>query len=280
MNVLVAFVVGFIVVRVVAVAGRDFLAADALQRRNYRDHLVPTGGGILLAVALVVIEGGRVILGGFDVGNETGLTQARALVLIAVLGFALLGFIDDVAVHQPAQGFRGHGRALLRGELTTGGLKLAAGGLLALVVVAPVAAGEIDRLALDGLLVALAANLGNLFDRAPGRVIKVSFLAWIPLAVASGTDAVGVAMAPLMGAVAGFFPDDLRERAMLGDAGANALGAALGVGAVLTLSPTGRTITVVVLAGLNLLAEAFSFSRFIARVPPLRAFDHWGRLGE
>ena len=277
MNVAVAFVVGFVIVRVVAAAGREFLAADALQRRNYRDRLVPTGGGILLAVALVVIEGGRVVLGAFDVGNETGPTQARALVLIAVLGFALLGFIDDVAVHQPAQGFRGHGRALLRGKLTTGGLKLAAGGLLALVVVAPVAAGDLDRLVLDGLLVALAANLGNLFDRVPGRLIKASFLAWAPLAAVSGSDAVGVALAPMMGAVAGFFPDDLRERIMLGDAGANALGAALGVGAVLTMSPGGRTVTVIVLTGFNLLAEVFSFSRFIARVPPLRALDEWGR---
>lgn len=277
MNVAVAFAVGLLVVRAVAVAGREFLAADALQRRNYRDRLVPTGAGILLAVGLVVIEGGRVVLGAFDVGNETGLTEARALVLIAVLGFALLGFIDDVAVHQSAQGFRGHGRALLRGRLTTGGLKLAAGGLLALVVVAPVAAGDLDRLVLDGLLVALAANLANLFDRAPGRLVKVSLLAWAPLAAANGTNAVGVALAPLMGSVVGFLPDDLRERAMLGDAGANALGAALGVGAVLTMGPAGRNVTLAVLAALNLLAEIFSFSRVIARVPPLRALDEWGR---
>lgn len=277
MNVVVAFLVGVVVVRLTAVGGRDFLAADTLRRRNHRGRMVPTGGGVLLAVALVVIEGGRVILGAFDVGNETGLTEARALVLVAVLGFALLGFVDDVAVHQGAQGFRGHGRALLRGELTTGGLKLAGGGLLALVVVAPVAAGDVDRLLLDGLLVALAANLANLFDRAPGRLVKVSLLAWAPLAVANGTNALGVALAPLMGAVVGFLPDDLRERAMLGDAGANALGAALGVGAVLSLSAGDRNVTLIVLAGLNLLAEVFSFSRLIARVPPLRALDEWGR---
>lgn len=280
MNVAVAFAVGFLVVRVVAAAGRDFLAAPALQRRNYRDRLVPTGGGVLLAVGLIVIEGGRVALSAFGVGNETGLTEARELVLIAVLGFALLGFIDDVAVNQSAQGFVGHGRAMLRGELTTGGLKLAAGGVLALVVAAPVAAGELDRLALDGLLVALAANLANLFDRAPGRLVKVSLLAWIPLAATNGTNTVGVALAPLMGSVVGLLPDDLRERIMLGDAGANALGAALGVGAVLGMGTGGRNVTIVVLAALNLLAEIFSFSRFIDRVPPLRALDRWGRPGE
>lgn len=277
MNIAVALVVGFLAVRFVWVAGRDFLAAEALQRENYRGRQVPTGGGVLLGVGLIVIEGGRVLLAAFDVGNVEGLTEPRALILVAVLGFALLGFIDDVAVEQTAQGFRGHGRALLRGELTTGGLKLAGGGLLALVLAASTAAGDLARLVVDGLLIATAANLGNLLDRAPGRVIKAGVIAWIPLAVAAGTNTIGVALAPLMGSVVGLFPDDLRERIMLGDAGANALGAALGVGAVLTLGPTGRNITVVVLVVLNLLAERFSFSRFIERVPPLRFLDHLGR---
>lgn len=276
MNVVTAFVVGFIIVRLVLPAGRQFLAAEALQRRNYRDRLVPTGGGVLLAVGLVVIEGGRVMLGAFDVGNET-LTEARVLVLIATLGFALLGFIDDVAVDQSAQGFRGHGRALLRGELTTGGLKLAGGGLLALVVASPVADGDLARLAADGLMIALAANLANLLDRAPGRLIKVSVLAYIPLAVSNGTGVVAVALAPLMGSVLGMYPDDQRERIMLGDAGANALGAALAVGAMLTLDPGGRNLVLAVLGVLNLLAELFSFSRVIARVPPLRFLDELGR---
>lgn len=277
MNIAIAFVVGFLAVRLVRIAGRAFLDAASLQRENVHGRMVPTGAGVLLAVGLVVIEGGRVVLASFGVGNVAGLTEARALVLIAVLGYVLLGFIDDVAVEQGASGFRGHLRALARGELTTGGLKLAGGGLLALVVASPVAAGDLDRLVLDGLLVALAANLANLFDRAPGRVIKVGIVAYVPLAVAGGTDAVGVALAPLMGSVIGLFPDDLRERIMLGDAGANALGAALAVGAMLTLEPVGRDVAVAVLAALNLAAELFSFSRVIEAVPPLRALDRWGR---
>ena len=277
MTLAIAFVVGFVIVRLVLAAGRDFLSADGLQRANYRGHRVPTGGGILLAVGLVVIEGGRVVLGVFDVGNET-LTEARALVLVAVLGFALLGFIDDVAVEQSAQGFRGHLRAMARGRLTTGGLKLAGGGLLALVLASPVAAGEPDRLVLDGLMIALAANLANLFDRVPGRVIKVGVIAYVPLAAAAGANVVGIALAPLMGSVVGLFPDDLRERIMLGDAGANALGAALGVGAMLTMTPVGRNVTLAVLLTLNLLAEVFSFSKAIERVPPLRALDQLGRI--
>jgi UDP-N-acetylmuramyl pentapeptide phosphotransferase/UDP-N-acetylglucosamine-1-phosphate transferase len=275
-NVLVALVVGFVVVRLVVVAGRDFLSAVPLQRQNHRGRMVATGGGIVLAVGIVAIEGGRVLLATFDVGNET-ITEARALVLVAVLGFVLLGFVDDVAVGQGAQGFRGHVRALARGELTTGGLKLAVGGLLSLVLASSVAGGDLGRLLLDGLLVALAANLGNLFDRAPGRAVKVSLLVYVPLAIEAGTGVVGVALAPLMGSVLGIFPDDLRERVMLGDAGANALGGALGLAAVLLLGEGARNVTVVVLALLNLASERWSFTRIIAAVPPLRFLDELGR---
>jgi UDP-N-acetylmuramyl pentapeptide phosphotransferase/UDP-N-acetylglucosamine-1-phosphate transferase len=74
-------------------------------------------------------------------------------------------------------------------------------------------------------------------------------------------------------------PDDLGERLMLGDAGSNAIGAVLGVGAVLTLGPWSRVALAAVLAALNLAAEMVSFSRVIDRVAPLRLLDRLGRAG-
>ena len=65
---------------------------------------------------------------------------------------------------------------------------------------------------------------------------------------------------------------------MLGDAGANVLGAVLGLGVVITCSPGVRTVVLVLVAALNLASEWVSFSRVIAAVPPLRAADRWGRL--
>jgi UDP-N-acetylmuramyl pentapeptide phosphotransferase/UDP-N-acetylglucosamine-1-phosphate transferase len=73
------------------------------------------------------------------------------------------------------------------------------------------------------------------------------------------------------------FVPDLRERLMLGDAGANALGAVLGLGVVLACSPGVRTLVLVVVAALNLASELVSFSRVIDRVAPLRALDQLGR---
>lgn len=133
------------------------------------------------------------------------------------------------------------------------------------------------RLLLDAALVALAANTANLLDRAPGRLLKVAIVAYVPVTVALGTAPAGPALAVVLGAAAGLAAEDLGERLMLGDTGSNVIGAALGLGVVLGTSPGTRDVVLVVLAGLNLVAERVSFSSVIERVPPLRAADRWGR---
>ena len=67
---------------------------------------------------------------------------------------------------------------------------------------------------------------------------------------------------------------------MLGDTGANAIGAALGVATVLEVTPTTRNAVAAVLLALTLLSEFVSFSRIIDAVPPLRAFHRAGRRRE
>jgi UDP-N-acetylmuramyl pentapeptide phosphotransferase/UDP-N-acetylglucosamine-1-phosphate transferase len=133
------------------------------------------------------------------------------------------------------------------------------------------------RVLADVVLVALAANLTNLFDRAPGRAIKVGLLAWIPIALIARTDAVGAALAPAVGAFAGLLGDDLHERLMLGDAGSNVIGAALGVAVVMECAPLTRTIVLGVLVAATSASEFVSFSRVIDGVPALRKLDRLGR---
>ena len=126
-------------------------------------------------------------------------------------------------------------------------MKLFGGGVVAIVLTA--APGEVSgrRLLADAALVALAANLGNLLDRAPGRTIKVGLLVYVPLALAAGTSPVGLAVASVVGAAAGLLHADLRERLMLGDTGANLLGAVLGLAVVLETSRPVRTAVLIVL---------------------------------
>jgi hypothetical protein len=73
---------------------------------------------------------------------------------------------------------------------------------------------------------------------------------------------------------------DLRERAMLGDSGANLLGFLAGAEIVRRLPEPWLPVAAAVVVALNLLAETVTFSRTIEAIPPLRWFDHLGRLPE
>lgn len=277
MTVALGFVVGFLALRFVLLAGRDMLHAPVLERVNFRGARIATAGGLFIVMAVLFVEAGRSVLGAFDVGDAPGINAARPLVLFAVFGFGLLGFVDDILGSED-RGFRGHVQALSHGRLTSGMLKLIGGAAIALILAAQGGFVTGQRLVSDALLIALAANLGNLLDRAPGRLIKCSLLAYAPLAVVAGTGAVGVALAPVMGATTGLLPEDLRERLMLGDTGANVVGGVLGLAAVLECSRTARNVILVVLIVLNLASEVVSFSRVIDRTPPLRWFDRLGRV--
>lgn len=276
MTVVLGFVLGALAVRLAIGAAPEISRAPVLERTNFRGRALTTASGLLLLTAVLVVEAGRSVLGAFGLGVEPGANPARTLVLFAAFGFAMLGFIDDVLGGED-RGFRGHLRALREGRITTGMLKLAGGAALAFVLAAQPGYVTGKRVLADAVLIALAANLGNLLDRAPGRVIKVSLLAWVPLAVVAGTGPVGVAVAPVMGAALGVLPEDLRERSMLGDTGANLLGAVLGLTAVLTLGRGARTGVLIALIALNLASELVSFSRVIDAVPPLRWVDRLGR---
>lgn len=277
MSVLLGVGVGLLAVRLLVGAGHDLLRTQALERSNHRGQAVPTAMGVLAVVTVVLVEAGRCLFGAFGVGNAPG-DAARLLVLLACVGFGLLGLIDDVAGTPTDHGFRGHVGALFsHGRITTGLVKIVGGGALAVVLVSTGAHVSGGRVVTDALIVALAANLTNLFDRAPGRAIKVGLLAWVPFALVARADGVGVAVAPVVGAFAGLLGDDLRERLMLGDAGSNVIGAVLGLGVVLECDPGVRAVVLAVLVVFTVASEVISFSRVIERVSVLRWLDELGR---
>ena len=72
-------------------------------------------------------------------------------------------------------------------------------------------------------------------------------------------------------------PYDLREMAMLGDAGSNALGGLLGLNSVSRFTGRQRWVAIGALAGLTLIGERRSLGRLIERTPFLRDVDAWGR---
>ncbi|HWJ63187.1 MAG TPA: hypothetical protein VNS19_14550 [Acidimicrobiales bacterium] len=276
MTVVLALLAGLAAAVVLERTTRDVFDQPVLTRQNYRGADLATASGLLVVVAVIAVEGIRTIVE--LLGASDGATASYRLVVLAtVVAFGALGFIDDVLGDNAEKGLKGHVAAALHGRVTTGFIKLGGGASVALVVAGAALGGSAGRILVDAALIALAANLGNLFDRAPGRTIKVALVAWVPVAILAGTSATGLALAVVIGAAVGLLPSDLAERSMLGDTGANALGAALGVAVVLTVAPTTRTIIAVVLVALTLLSEVVSFSKVIARVPPLHALDRLGR---
>lgn len=276
MTVVAALLAGLLACRLLLASTGAVLAQPVLARENYRGHQLPTAAGLVLVAAVIAVEGGRTVAGCLGLGTAA-TAPARLVVLGAVVMFGFLGLADDLLGDAHDRGLRGHIAAALRGRVTTGFVKLGGGAAAALVLAGAVDGDRPAHVLVDGALIALAANMGNLFDRAPGRTVKWGLIAYLPLAVITGTGAAGVAMAVVAGTALALLPGDLREAHMLGDTGANALGAALGATAVLALGPGARQITVVVLLGLTLLSEVVSFSRIITTVPPLRALDRLGR---
>jgi UDP-N-acetylmuramyl pentapeptide phosphotransferase/UDP-N-acetylglucosamine-1-phosphate transferase len=218
----------------------------------------------------------------FTVGAATAIAltpglpaRARAAGAVAVLGAGTIGAYDDLGGlrTQQAKGFAGHLAALREGRLTSGAVKAGGIGLTSLAAAALVSARPRDAL-IGGAVVAGYANLANLFDLRPGRALKFGLL-HAPLIAAGGP--AGALVAGPLGAAAAMLPPDLREEAMLGDAGANALGAALGTAVLLRYGTRGRLVHLAGLAALTAASENISVTRVIAATPPLRWFDELGR---
>ncbi len=256
---------------------RPTFAAEIFQRQTHRGLSVPTAVGLILPLAVLASETALALAEALDWEPNAVTDGPRAAVLILALGLGLLGLLDDLAGEGESGGFSGHLRALRHGRFTTGSLKLFGGAAVAIVAVQGPRSDSLGRVVLDAAVIALCANAANLFDRAPGRTVKVSLLAFAVLVAATGAPAELLAVAVVAGAAAGLLWPDLREQMMLGDVGANVLGGVIGLGVVIATAPTTRTIVLLGVLALNLASEAVSFSKVIDRVGPLRVLDRAGR---
>lgn len=277
MTVGLGVIVGFLASRLSWLALRPVFSSALFERRNYRDHALPTAVGLVVAIAVVVVEAGRVVVAA-ALGQERALDGPRLGVLVLVVGLALLGLVDDLAGDGDRRGFRGHLQSLAGGRLTTGALKLIGGAAVSLVAVAVVdRATDLGSLLSSAAVVALAANLGNLFDRAPGRTTKVGAVAFVVLLITVGLTDDFAGPGVVIGATLALLLDDLHERLMLGDTGSNLLGGTLGLAAIVAVGPPARYVLLGVLVVLNGVSEYVSFSRVIDGFPPLRVLDRAGR---
>ncbi|MBW6436259.1 hypothetical protein KZ829_21195 [Actinoplanes hulinensis] len=246
--------------------------AGGLRRTNFHGRTVTLAGGPALAIGATV---------GAASGAPTGRLAAAAVAAGAVSG--AVGFYDDIVGNRPeqkaAKGFAGHLGALREGRVTSGLVKIAGVGAAGLAASALIGSGRSTRagrgfdVLLGAGVIAGAANLLNLLDLRPGRAIKAGMIAGAPLAVGRNASMTAGAL----GAGAALLPADLNEEIMLGDAGANTLGALLGVALVARSGTAGRVAALAALAGLTAASEKVSFTKVIQDTPWLRAVDELGR---
>jgi UDP-GlcNAc:undecaprenyl-phosphate GlcNAc-1-phosphate transferase len=200
--------------------------------------------------------------------------RLRAAGTIATVGAGMVGAYDDLAGTDGARGFRGHLGALAGGEVTSGAVKIIGIGAVGMLAGAIVRDKVVDKV-LAGVVIAGTANLVNLLDLRPGRAIKAGLLVGAPALARGGPES--LVAAPALGAAAALLPEDLGERAMLGDAGANALGALLGVAAASRASRAGLLARAAALVALTAASERVSFTKVIQNNPALNWADQLGR---
>jgi hypothetical protein len=231
-----------------------------VRRPNYRGRpvLFPLG---VLPLAAAVAE----------------LAVATSAWLVFLGGVAALGLVDDAFGTSGPRGWRAHGNALVRGELSTGALKAAGTAMLALYAAAEAGARGPELIA-EALVLALAAHLGNLLDTRPGRAEKALAL------TAAGVCASARSLVPLS-PIAALLPAvtacswlTLRERAMLGDSGASLVGGMAGVLVVTQLPAAVLPLAAAALAVISLYGEFRSLGAAIERVPLLARLDSLGRV--
>ncbi|GBC92412.1 hypothetical protein HRbin15_00882 [bacterium HR15] len=233
------------------------------QRTNFRGELVPDRLGLVPWLAGLIVW----------------LFVAREpLYWLLVLGYGVLGFVDDQWGQQAPKGLRGHLRALLAGRPTTGLLKFIGGTILGITI------GSLlhrvpfttPHALLSGLMIALWANFFNLLDARPGRAGTLFGLLALPCLIALFLrGATGDARMPsgiLLGLLL-VLPVDRAGRGMLGDTGSNLLGGVMGTLLAIIAPFWAQGLLTLGLILFHLWAERYSLTEWIERRPLLQRLD-------
>ncbi len=278
------FVIALASAAVIAPAVLHMLASAGHVKANYRARELPFPFGVLALVAASIALIPLMLVQ--ELASSQVFHPEVFPVAVYALGVLALGLLDDTLGERPRasghgdrpapRGWRGHAGALRRGELSTGTLKAVGSLGLALLAMSWLGLSN-GRWLLAAAVLVLATNAFNLLDLRPGRATKAFALLGLGLGLGSGEArplwALGLFAAPAL--VAGLF--DLRERAMIGDTGANLLGALAGLWLVLALSGTGQVVALVLLLAITVYGELRSISALVERTPLLRQLDSLGR---
>lgn len=254
---------------------RRLLDAGGLVRHNYAGKLIPTSAGVIFittAFCAVMITVTR------DGTTDANVRMSFSCLLL-IVGSSLAGLIDDVHGSHSSKGLTGHMKTFMKDKkITTGIQKAVAIWLLAAVsVTLSEDAHSLFTLVFNATLISLAANFMNLLDLRPGRSAKAFFIVLALLIAYDFRSPAALVPVGLAGAVLAGLSDELSEKWMMGDAGANPLGAALGYWISISLSLSAKAVVLLSLICAHISSERCSFSKIIDKNPVLRFIDRLGR---
>ncbi len=255
--------------------GLRFLIAHGLVCDNYKGEVIPAGTGLVIWLIMLLSYWASswfqlpwLVLDAFE-----HIQYILALTIIFVTGW-----IDDRIGDRYVKGLKGHMNRLIKnGIMTTGLIKAGMTAILTLWIVSGYST-SLSGVVLYFLLITLTTNAINLLDLRPGRAMKGFIIGGVVIIVAGIWQTAVSLLLPLMIGVILLLPSDLRAKSMLGDAGANILGFALGFTLVLAAPSWLQWIAAVVLIIVHWIAERSSLTKLIERNRILNWFDQLGRV--
>ncbi len=236
---------------------------------NYRKQNIPLGLGLVF-----ILVQSFVILG-FSIYRNSN-DNFNSIYIISILLIGLIGIIDDLIGEKEVKGFKGHISSLLKLKLTTGGLKLIVGGVVALVISLTISK-SIFELVVNVLIIALFTNLLNLFDLRPGRAGKVFILLSIILLLSADISDYNYIITSLLGIILVYIPNDLKAKSMMGDTGSNVLGMTLGIFCAATQFLSVKLLFLILLITIHIITEFYSLTEIIDKNKILCYIDKLGR---
>jgi hypothetical protein len=235
---------------------------------NFQGIKIPTSMGIAIILSTVLV---------FSFIMPFGFNTSLEILYIVYAGclMGFVGIIDDFFGDSLSKGFKGHIINLIKGKLTTGGLK-AIMGIVASYIISLQVSTIFYELVVNVLLISLTTNFINLLDTRPGRAIKGFSIFTFLLFLMNGN--MTNIQYIVLGALVAYLPLDLKAKGMLGDTGSNFIGIVLGASMVITIENfVFRVSLLIIVLLLNFISEKYSFSKMIETNKILSFIDHLGR---
>jgi UDP-N-acetylmuramyl pentapeptide phosphotransferase/UDP-N-acetylglucosamine-1-phosphate transferase len=257
---------------VIEFTGRNFTGT-----KNYRCNYIINSAGLFISINIILLCTASAAFSIIFPSPYKADKEIAALI-IGVFSSSFTGFIDD-RVNESTKGITGHIKCLLRGQITSGGIKAAAGVSVSLIICLIFGYTGLNLL-LSMALISMMQNFINLLDLRPLRAVK-AYTAFSFIYLLFGYNLfyteinLGVLISLLF-----YIRYEASEACMMGDTGSNVLGVTLGILFASSRNIYLKTALLAFLIAAQVYAEKKSISKLIERNRILNYIDMLGRRKE